>query len=290
MILEVEAIDEITNNLIQDLLGELNLIVDNKIWKSKYNKYVTYDYEPFCVAGFLVEYYIQGDNAKLDYLKYVIDKRVENIEVLDTILDNSTDDTKNKITLPNSPAKALLKDIDIAPDNILRDISLPINQEYQKDTEDSCAGISKFYIQEYNNKCSLESSITGESPIGVNMDSQITEIVFAIVFFEKMSNLGGSDLIESVMAPRDLIEFITKYKPSSEFSIKQVNSKRYELTYKKYTLPILVVPWRSDYSGSILTSTSVKSINKLLDEKDLRSFVYDNYPISLKDIISILDS
>lgn len=64
--------------VVQDTVGDLHIQVDNKLqnmvkrileneagtareeWRSKYNNYVMYDYEPFCSEGFMYYVHVTG--------------------------------------------------------------------------------------------------------------------------------------------------------------------------------------------------------------------------------------
>ena len=64
--------------VLQDTVGDLHIQVDNKLqnmvkrvledeastmreeWRSKYNNYVSYDYEPFCSEGFMYYVHVTG--------------------------------------------------------------------------------------------------------------------------------------------------------------------------------------------------------------------------------------
>ena len=64
--------------VLQDTVGDLHIQVDNKLqnmvkrvleaeastvreeWRSKYNNYVCYDYEPFCSEGFMYYAHVSG--------------------------------------------------------------------------------------------------------------------------------------------------------------------------------------------------------------------------------------
>lgn len=64
--------------VLQDTVGDLHIQVDNKLqemikrileneactireeWRSKYNNYVRYDYEPFCAEGFMYYVHVTG--------------------------------------------------------------------------------------------------------------------------------------------------------------------------------------------------------------------------------------
>ncbi len=58
-----------------------------KEWKSKYNSYVVYDYEPFCTEGFEINLVISSwDNAYLNFIKYLYDEKVSTIEYLNNCI------------------------------------------------------------------------------------------------------------------------------------------------------------------------------------------------------------
>ena len=50
--LEIKNISKDIVNWVEDIAEENNCKVERKEWKSKYNSYVVYDYEPFCSEGF----------------------------------------------------------------------------------------------------------------------------------------------------------------------------------------------------------------------------------------------
>lgn len=83
LIAKCNASDEGLNNLINTLENELGIVSKSKKWKSKYNSYVVYDYEPFSVAGFdLIRKY--DDTNKTRFFQYLINKQLSNINVLET--------------------------------------------------------------------------------------------------------------------------------------------------------------------------------------------------------------
>lgn len=61
----------------EDLAIESGGTVESKFWKSKYNNFVVYEYEPFCADGFLVELNISFYNINRDDL--------ENFSIMDLI-------------------------------------------------------------------------------------------------------------------------------------------------------------------------------------------------------------
>lgn len=61
--------------------------LENQQWKSKYNSYVVYDYEPFCSDGFEInlEFKCESKNH-FEFVKYLYEKRVSEIESLNSLL------------------------------------------------------------------------------------------------------------------------------------------------------------------------------------------------------------
>ena len=50
--LEIKNINRNIIDWVEDIADENNCKIERKEWKSKYNSYVVYDYEPFCSEGF----------------------------------------------------------------------------------------------------------------------------------------------------------------------------------------------------------------------------------------------
>lgn len=67
---------------------ENNCLVDKKEWKSKYNSYVIYDYEPFCSDGFEINVTISSyDVNYLYFLKFLYDNKIDTIEYLNSCIN-----------------------------------------------------------------------------------------------------------------------------------------------------------------------------------------------------------
>ena len=50
-------------------------------WKSKYNSYVVYDYEPFCAEGFLKRRYLKFKSEQhIKFFLHLLDKHLDNIK------------------------------------------------------------------------------------------------------------------------------------------------------------------------------------------------------------------
>jgi hypothetical protein len=68
---------------LEELITETNCQIEKKEWKSKYNSYVIYDYEPFCSDGFEINLVITSKSyAHLNFLKYLYENKINTIEYL----------------------------------------------------------------------------------------------------------------------------------------------------------------------------------------------------------------
>ncbi len=62
---------------------ENNCRIEKKEWKSKYNSYVVYDYEPFCSDGFEINVTVSSyDINYVNFLKFLFENKVRTIEFL----------------------------------------------------------------------------------------------------------------------------------------------------------------------------------------------------------------
>ena len=77
------AIEPDKEAIIENILDENKCNIKEKAWQSKYNSYVVYDYKPFNVAGFILNIEIIGDINKLQFLKMLIEQRLEHIYQLE---------------------------------------------------------------------------------------------------------------------------------------------------------------------------------------------------------------
>ena len=72
---------------LEDLALETNCKIERKEWKSKYNSYVVYDYEPFCTDGFEINLTITSyDEAYLNFIKYLYDEKISTIDYLNACI------------------------------------------------------------------------------------------------------------------------------------------------------------------------------------------------------------
>ena len=82
--LKITLPDNQMAEVIEPLLNEFDKIDFKKFYQSEYNTYVRYDYEPFCVEDFNIEFEI-ADNSndrvfesnQLEFIEYVAIKRLD---------------------------------------------------------------------------------------------------------------------------------------------------------------------------------------------------------------------
>ena len=81
--LEMKNVDKNIIGWLEDIIEENYCRIERKEWKSKYNSYVVYDYEPFCTDGFEINLIITSyDMAYLNFIKYLYDEKINTIEYL----------------------------------------------------------------------------------------------------------------------------------------------------------------------------------------------------------------
>ena len=86
--LEMKNVNKDILDWLEDIIDENNSRIERKEWKSKYNNYVVYDYEPFCTDGFEINLVITSHNpAYLNFIKYLYDEKISTIEYLNNCID-----------------------------------------------------------------------------------------------------------------------------------------------------------------------------------------------------------
>ena len=81
--LEIKNINRDIIDWVEDIADENNCKIERKEWKSKYNSYVVYDYEPFCSEGFEINILFSSpDISYLNFLKYLYNEKISTIEYL----------------------------------------------------------------------------------------------------------------------------------------------------------------------------------------------------------------
>ena len=75
---------------LENLAWECRCKIEKKEWKSKYNSYVIYDYEPFCTDGFEINMLITSfDSAYLTFINYLYNEKLNTIEYLNNCYEKS---------------------------------------------------------------------------------------------------------------------------------------------------------------------------------------------------------
>lgn len=81
--IEMKNVDKNIIDWLEGIIEENYGRIERKEWKSKYNSYVVYDYEPFCTDGFEINLVITShDQAFLNFIKYLYEEKVNTIEYL----------------------------------------------------------------------------------------------------------------------------------------------------------------------------------------------------------------
>ena len=81
--LEIKNVNRDIVNWLEDIAEENNCKIERKEWKSKYNSYVVYDYEPFCSEGFEINLLLSSfDVSYLNFIKYLYKEKINTIEYL----------------------------------------------------------------------------------------------------------------------------------------------------------------------------------------------------------------
>ncbi|MBR1461171.1 hypothetical protein IJ596_06020 [bacterium] len=85
--MEMKNVDKNILDWLEDIIDENNCKIERKEWKSKYNSYVIYDYEPFCTDGFEINLVISAkDPAYLNFIKYLYNEKISTIEYLNNCI------------------------------------------------------------------------------------------------------------------------------------------------------------------------------------------------------------
>lgn len=66
-LLEIKIPDIDKRNTILDLAYSLGMCLLKEEWRSKYNSYFVYDFEPFCSDGFILYYYFDPSHRHADF-------------------------------------------------------------------------------------------------------------------------------------------------------------------------------------------------------------------------------
>ena len=81
--LEFKNVSKEILSWLENIAVENGCRIEKKEWKSKYNSYVVYDYEPFCSDGFEINLVISSiDDHRLDFISYLYENKLRDIEHL----------------------------------------------------------------------------------------------------------------------------------------------------------------------------------------------------------------
>ena len=73
---------------LENLAWECRCKIEKKEWKSKYNKYVIYDYEPFCSDGFEINLTLSSRQSEyLNFVRYLYENKLQKIGYLKACLN-----------------------------------------------------------------------------------------------------------------------------------------------------------------------------------------------------------
>ena len=77
----------VSNDLVKWLeyiIEENGCKIEKKEWKSKYNSYVIYEYEPFCPDGFTINILISSQSYEyINFVRYLYETKVSVINYLE---------------------------------------------------------------------------------------------------------------------------------------------------------------------------------------------------------------
>ena len=72
---------------LENLVWEYRCKIEKKEWKSKYNSYVIYDYEPFCSEGFEINITVVSSSSEfLNFVRFLYENKVQTISYLKNCL------------------------------------------------------------------------------------------------------------------------------------------------------------------------------------------------------------
>lgn len=73
---------------LENIAWECRCKIEKKEWKSKYNNYVIYDYEPFCSDGFEINITLSSRRGEyLNFVRYLYENKLQTLGYLKTCLN-----------------------------------------------------------------------------------------------------------------------------------------------------------------------------------------------------------
>lgn len=86
-VLEFKNVSKDVLPWLEKVALENNCRIEKKEWRSKYNSYVVYDYEPFCSDGFEISLTISATSRHyLKFIQYLYENKLKDIEYLENCL------------------------------------------------------------------------------------------------------------------------------------------------------------------------------------------------------------
>ena len=90
-IAEFKDVNKDLSEWLEAVAEENNCRTEKKEWKSKYNSYVVYDYEPFCSEGFEINLLLSSfDLSYLNFIKYLYNEKINTIKYLNNCIKMPT--------------------------------------------------------------------------------------------------------------------------------------------------------------------------------------------------------
>lgn len=83
--------EPVYKTFITNLLDEYN-IEYRELYKSKYNEYVVYEYEPSSTVGFMYDVQVNGEPNVINFIDYLIKQHIKNIEKLNELIKEKKED------------------------------------------------------------------------------------------------------------------------------------------------------------------------------------------------------
>lgn len=82
--MEIKNVKKGAIDWLEDIASEYHCRIEKKEWKSKYNQYVVYDYEPFCSDGFEIIVTISSRCPNfLNFVRYLYELKMQTINYLE---------------------------------------------------------------------------------------------------------------------------------------------------------------------------------------------------------------
>jgi len=86
--LEIKNINRDIVDWLENVAEENNCRIERKEWKSKYNNYVVYDYEPFCSEGFEINMLFSSTEISyLNFIRYLYKEKLATLEYLNNCIN-----------------------------------------------------------------------------------------------------------------------------------------------------------------------------------------------------------